>query len=310
MLRPTMLFVLALALAACRPTPAPTTPAPIPSYSPARHVEGAWIRTLAPDGAPSELREGLDCAALTPGAWQPCDTADGHGLTCHPVAECRGGPASTTRWTQPGTHPAPALVAEFTTWLAGQCHARVFDKRSAVEMRIAAVVLSLVGIQRPEYFLSNSATTLPLPGPGGAIASIYLPYTPGVETDAWPLDVQMGAIVHECEHALQYVREGAPGMAWRYLTIPRALVEYEVEARAAQRCYLTWRGALGYPADFLADSLGEYGVGVRWVAYAREVSVALAVPIERGAPVTASWRLALPWLDAHASELRGVLAAP
>lgn len=305
-----LLFILALALAACRPSPAPTTPPTAPSYAPERHVEGAWIRTQAPDGALSELREGLDCAALEPGTWSPCDTADGHGLTCHPVAECRGEAAGAARWTQPGTVPTADEVRTFTAWMAAQCRARVFDKRSAPEMRVAAVVLQVLGVQRPEYFLSNSATTLPLPGPNGAIASIYLPYVPGVGTDVWPLDVQVAAIIHECEHALQYARDGAPGMTWRYVTLPRALVEYEVEARAAQRCYLTWRGALGYPADFLADSLSEYGVGPRWVAYAREVSVALAVPIERGAPITAAWRLALPWLEANAPELRGVLVAP
>jgi hypothetical protein len=306
-----LLALFCAALAACHPpATTPVAPLPQPSYVPAYRTEGAWIRVQAPDGQWSELREGLDCAALAPGQWQPCNTADGRGLSCHPVAECGGAAPSGPAWTQPGTHPSAQEVAAFTTWIAGRCHAQVFDKRSAPLMRVAAVVLQVLGIQQPDFFLSSSATTIPLPGPNGAIASIYLPYTPGVEVDDWILDVQVGAIAHECEHALQYAREGAPGMAWRYITSPRHLVEYEVEAREVQRAYLTWRGAVGYPPEYLADSLREYGVGPRWVAYARALSVAVAVPVERGALVTASWRLARAWLEAHAPELRGVQVQP
>ncbi len=67
---------------------------------------------------------------------------------------------------------------------------------------------------------------------------------------------------------------------------------------------------MGYPADYLADQIAEYGVGARWVAYARALSTALAVPIEGGADVGASWRMARPYLDAHMPELRGVQVAP
>lgn len=303
-----LVAALALAVGACRPSPAPTTPAPSPPYDPAPRCDGQWARVRAPDGALSEIREGLDCAALQPGAWQCC--ALGGQVGCYRPAECRDGVAQPPRWTQPGTRPTPAEVAAFTPWMAAQAHARVFGKRDAPEMRIAGAFLAAAHIQSsPDHFLDDSATTIPLPGPAGAIAAIYLPYTPGVESGPWALDVQMGAGIHEPEHAIEYAEDGPAVMSWRYITSPRWRVEYECRAYGDQRAYLVWRGAVGYPADMFGDNLGEYGVPAPYVAYARALMAALSVAIDRGADTPAAWRRARPWLEANAPELRGVLVA-
>jgi hypothetical protein len=302
-----LLLILALTLAACRPAPAPTTPAPAPAppYDPAPRCDGQWARVQAPDGALSALREGLDCGRLAPGAWQCC--AIGGQLGCYRPAECRDGVAQPPRWTQPGTRPTSAEVQAFTPWMAAQAHARVFGKRDAPEMQLAAVFLTAAHIQAStEHFLGDSATTIPLPGPDGAIAAIYLPYPLGVASAAWDLDVQMGAIVHEPEHAIEYAEDGPAVMSWRYIASSRWRVEYECRAYAGQRAYLTWRGAVGYPADMFGDNLSDYGVRPEWVAYARALMSMLSTATDRGADTPAAWRIARPWLEAHAPELRGV----
>lgn len=309
MLNRLLFFVLALALAACRPGTPTTAPPPLTHALPTAGCEGQWARVHAPDGALSELREGLDCAALQPGAWQCC--AIEHQVGCYRPAECRDGVAHAPRWTQPGTRPTPAEVAAFTPWMATAVHARVFGKRDAPEMRIAGAFLAAAGIQpSAEHFLGESATTIPLPGPDGAIAAIYLPYTPGVESGPWILDVQIGAAIHEPEHALEYAEDGPAVMSWRYITSPRWRVEYECRAYGDQRAYLVWRGAVGYPPDLYADSLTEYGVGPQWVAYARMLLAVMSVAIDRGADTPAAWRRARPWLESQAPELRGVMVQP
>ncbi len=305
MLRPTMLFVLALALAACRPGAAPAPP-PLTHALPAAGCEGQWARVRAPDGALSELREGLDCATLQPGAWQCC--AIGGQVGCYRPAECRDGVAQPPRWTQPGTRPRPETVAAFAPWMAHESRARVFDKTSAPEMQLAGVFLAALHIQSSvEHFLAESATTIPLPGPENALAAIYYPFTPGVERGAWILDAQLGAAIHEPEHAIEYSEDGPAVMSWRYLTSPRWRVEYECRAYAGQRSYLTWRGAVGYPPEMFGDNLGDYGVGPPWVAYARALMAMLSVATDRGADTPAAWRLARPALERLAPELRGVL---
>lgn len=307
-MRTSLLFVLALALVACRPGTPATAPPPLTHALPTAGCEGQWARVRAPDGALSEIREGLDCAALQPGAWQCC--ALGGQVGCYRPAECRVGVAQPPRWTQPGTRPRPETVAALAPWMAAAAHARVFDKTAAPEMHLAATFLQAAGIQSAAHFLEDSATTIPLPGPDGAIAALYYPFTPGIERGAWILDVQMGAAIHEPEHAIEYAEDGPAVMSWRYLTSPRWRVEYECRAYAGQRAYLVWRGAVGYPADLYGDNLAEYGVGPQWVAYARALMSALSAAIDRGADTPAAWRRARPWLEANAPELRGVMVAP
>ncbi len=305
MLRPLLLLAL-LALGACQP-PAPTS-AP-PTYHEERRCDGTQARVRAPDGEWSVIREGFACADITPGQWACCDGPD--GLACRPQAVCDGTAPPPAQWTQPPVVPGPQTVADFTQYMAERVHAHLFYKTDQPEMRLAASFLEATHVQSADHFLEDTATTLPFPGPNGAVASIYLPFVAGIERGPWDRDEQVGVLVHEPEHVLEYARDGVMVVAYRYIISPRWLVEYEIEAYLGQRAYLHWRGARDLPLDAWGALLAQYGVGPAWVLYARALMAAGAVAIDQDADAPQAWReFAHPWLDAHAPELRRVPLPP
>jgi hypothetical protein len=193
------------------------------------------------------------------------------------------------------SEPRPETVQQFWQYMTQHYGASVIDKRNAVEMRVAGEALSRLGIVNRKDFLEHFTTTLG--------HRIYVPFTPGVESEIWSLWEQIKVCVHECTHVEQYDRLGALSFSWKYLrSAGRTQLEAEAYRSTMEMEY--WRSGRIIPPATLSESLRNYGVTADDVKVFERMLEMTAESIKRGAIINPATRKAIDWLRVHAPELR------
>ena len=199
---------------------------------------------------------------------------------------------------QPAAEPTPQLVRDFWDHMNDLYGSRVARKEDAIEMRLAALVLSRMGILEREAFLRRFTTVIG--------KTIYTPFEVGVESEAYPLWGQLTVCVHEHQHIEQLLREGRIPFSVKYLASSAARAAYEAEA---QRCDLEmhfWRyGTIRNPRP-MAEKLSHYGCSAEDVAMAEKMLRQSIDVIERGGLTNRASQKAIAWLDQHATQLKVV----
>jgi hypothetical protein len=194
------------------------------------------------------------------------------------------------------SEPTPERVREYFAYMIEKFGARVVDKRSAVEMQLAARVLRLLGILDADAFLHHFATTIG--------RRIYLPFDPGTPTDGWSLWGQIMVLAHECQHVAQYDALGPLRFTWQYLGSTAGRTKLEAEAYRCQLELQHWRtGQIPSPHD-LAASLRSYAVTDADVRVAETMLAMSAESVKAGAVINPTSRVAIDWLTLNAPELR------
>lgn len=187
--------------------------------------------------------------------------------------------------------PMPADVVEFWKAITTHYGTTLVDKASSEEMKFVAEALDLMQVVDKHAFLTNYTTTIG--------DKIYLPFTPGTPTDAWPLWQQIVVGVHEHVHCAQSRGVGLPAFNWNYLTSPAQRAQYEAEAYRTGMV-LEWRyqGQMLNPTT-LAQLLMFYGCSAADIAVTEKM-LALSIPaIKAGAAGSDVCRWAMTWLDAR-----------
>jgi hypothetical protein len=192
--------------------------------------------------------------------------------------------------------PTPETVRAFFAHMTAKYDARLVDKRSAVEMQLAAGVLRQMGIVDANAFLHRYATTIG--------RRIYLPFEPGSPRDGWKLWSQITVLTHECQHIVQYDRLGPLRYTWQYLGSTAGRTQLEAEASRCQLELHFWRTGQLLSARSLAASLRSYAVTEADLRVAETILALSGESVRRGAVINATSRAAIDWLNAYAPELR------
>ncbi len=192
--------------------------------------------------------------------------------------------------------PTPEHVLAFVDHMRGHFLAQIADKRDAVIMRAASVLLDQLGIVEKTRFLENFATTIG--------RTIYLPFEPGVPSAGWPLWTQMVVLTHECQHIAQLDRLGAWAFFLRYVTKKAERAVLEADAYRCQLELYFWRTGQVLAPKLLAARLQAYAVTATDIRVAEKVLVSSAETIKRGGVMTEAGRVAIAWLDKYAPDLR------
>jgi hypothetical protein len=194
------------------------------------------------------------------------------------------------------SEPTPEIVHDFFAFMAAKYGARIVDKGSAFEMKLAATVLRQMGVLDADGFLDKFATTIG--------HRVYLPFTPGEAQAGWSLWSQIMVLTHECQHIVQYDSLGALRFGWQYLGSTAARTRLEAEAYRCQLELHFWRtGRLLSPHD-LAGGLRNYAVTDADVQVAETFLGLSAESVKRGAVINPTSRAAIDWLSVNAPELR------
>jgi len=191
--------------------------------------------------------------------------------------------------------PTSEVVKEFWGYMASEYNFRAAHKADAVEMRVVAWALDLMGIQNKKRFLRSYATTI------GRV--VYLPFRIGVDSSGIGLEGQISTCVHECVHVEQYRRGGAR-FFWEYLTSPAARAHYEVDAyRSNMEMYFWATGGILDPRD-LAENLADYGCSKADIRVAQKNLEISARVVAKGGVVSGPTKKAIAWLEKHAGDAK------
>ena len=98
---------------------------------------------------------------------------------------------------------ASELVRAFWEFMPHEYGTRAIAKANAVEMKLAAQALGLMGVLDAEAFLRDYTTTIG--------RRIYVPFEPGREDGGWSLWGQLAVCVHEHQHVAPAQRSGPDG---------------------------------------------------------------------------------------------------
>jgi hypothetical protein len=191
--------------------------------------------------------------------------------------------------------PTPEIVRSLWAFMSERFGTRVISKDDAIEMRAAAPILDLMGIDG-DRFLKHQATTIG--------HRIYVPFTVGIPIPNWDLNEQILTAVHEHQHVAQADREGQVRFSWFYLRDEADRARYEADARSAELEVHFWRfGKLPPPSDWVTG-LEHYALGAEHVATARAILESRAHTIGHGGVYTTAGKAAIAWLNDQAPELR------
>jgi hypothetical protein len=167
---------------------------------------------------------------------------------------------------------------------------RVIQRVDAVEMKVAARLLNLIGVVDVKTFMARSATTLG--------RRIYIPFTTGIERDHWSLWDQITTCVHEHQHVVQYEREGQTFM-WKYLLRSAARAHYEADAYRCDLELQYWRDGSLPDVHALAELLRNYKCNETDIAVTEKQFNLSIKTLEQGAIINEASRRAIRWLDAY-----------
>jgi len=196
----------------------------------------------------------------------------------------------------------PELVAALWRDLPASVNARVRQKATAPEMLAAQWVLTQLQIPAATDFMTAWVTTL------GAV--IYIPFDPGVASEAWSLESQALVCPHECEHVVEAHERGIATLAAHYAF---GLYREEIETRAniaTQEAIFATRGHCVHPSS-LAAPLGRYGCSETDVRVSEAAHASAIETLEAGGQITTGGRKFRAWLEANAPDLiLGHLGSP
>lgn len=182
------------------------------------------------------------------------------------------------------------VVRDFWAHMQQQFESKVEQKQSSATMQIAATFLDLIDVQDRDQFMKDFVTTV-----GG---TIYIPFEIGVESDQWPLWVQLRICVHEHQHVVQGGREGWATFGARYLTSSSWRAGYEAEAYGCDLEMEFWRTGKIIDLDQRVASLKHYGCKAEDIAQARDALAIRASVVAQGVVENRASIVAIEWLDA------------
>lgn len=192
--------------------------------------------------------------------------------------------------------PTPRLVRDLYTHMLEHYGLTAVRKSDSAAMRMLGWVLGAMRIVDREAFKKRFCVLLG--------RKVYLPFEIGVETKVWPLESQVSACVHECQHVEQKRRDG-----WRfnsrYLFRRAARASYEAEAYRTNMEIYYWYTKRILNPRLLANLLRNYGCRQRDIRNAEKMLKMAAVAIERGQIGSAATNRALEFFRKSGSGLKG-----
>jgi len=184
--------------------------------------------------------------------------------------------------------PTPEMVRALWAYMTSCYGTRVIQRTDAVEMKVAAHLLNLIGVVDVKTFMTRSATTLG--------KHIYIPFKIGVEGDHWSLWDQITTCVHEHQHIVQYKREGQTFM-WKYLLRSAARAHYEADAYRCDLELQYWRDGNLPDVHALAELLRNYKCNETDIAVTEKQFNLSIKTLEQGAVINEASRRAIRWLE-------------
>ncbi len=189
----------------------------------------------------------------------------------------------------------PEDVRAFWSYMQQRFGTRVLNKQSAIEMRLVARALELLGIQSQGEFLRRYTTTIG--------RRIYTPFTVGVADSTYSLWDQLVVCVHEHQHVAQYDRNGL-SFQLSYLFNSAARAQWEAEGYRSDLELHFWRYGETPPVRPIAERLFAYGCNQQDVEVAAKSLALSATAVRRGAIINYATTVALSWLNEHLPQLR------
>ena len=159
-------------------------------------------------------------------------------------------------------------------WRMTMTHnAKVVDKSSSSLMSNVAGFLGAIGIVRQRDFMEKFSTTIG--------TTIYLPFTPGVESEQHDLVGQACTCVHELHHVAQF-RRAPIGFTRDYLFNSSKRAAFEADAYAHNMELRHWiTGARPDPAN-IAERLKAYACKPADIAFAQKYLETIVPVIMQG----------------------------
>lgn len=189
--------------------------------------------------------------------------------------------------------PRSEQVAAFWAHMQAHYGTCLVNKLSSTEMDLLGQALDALGVLDRVRFLDGFATTVG--------KRIYVPFEPGVPRSDWDLWSQIVVCVHEHQHVAQHLRLGLEFEA-RYLGDRAARANYEIEAMRSNLELAYWRTGKTPSTKALAEQLYDYGCRSGDVAVASKALALAAVSVRSGAVLNDASKVAIDWLNEHASE--------
>lgn len=190
--------------------------------------------------------------------------------------------------------PAPELVRDLVVDLTSHVGATVVDKRTALEMLVAARVLRGLGAVCCDHRLNHYASTIG--------RRIYLPFEIGTPVDGFDLWGQSVAVAHASQRVVQHAHLGS-------LRAARARLDRGWRSELAREALRTvlelhfWRTAeIPSPLE-LAMAVRTYATNDADLDLAAEAIDECGAAIEVRVVATAAGRFTVDWLAEHAPEL-------
>jgi hypothetical protein len=191
---------------------------------------------------------------------------------------------------------ASELVRAFWDFVTREYGTRAIAKANAVEMKLAAQALGLMGVLDAEAFLRDYTTTIG--------RRIYVPFEPGREDGGWSLWGQLAVCVHEHQHVEQLDRDGWLKFAGKYLLSSAGRAAYEAEAYRCDMELHFWRTGEVLDPRSLAAKLKHYACASTDIEVAEKALTMSAATVRRGGVVNRASQKAVAWLNVHAPAFK------
>jgi len=179
-------------------------------------------------------------------------------------------------------------IEQFWNFMLKEFDGEVVDKNTSNFMSTIGWALDTIGVVDQEVFIKRFVTVIP--------PKIYIPFELGVANDVWDLEDQITVCVHECQHLYQANKDGIIPFSVQYLTNKQSLAAYEAQAYVCN-LELSWFLHKRLPdIKRLSEYLYSYNGTSKEVSFMRLYLEACADPIQQGALITQSSKVAIPWL--------------
>lgn len=153
---------------------------------------------------------------------------------------------------------------------------KVYKKSESDGMRVIGSILEALHIVGKQEFMNNFCTTI--------LDTVYLNFSPGESLDEYPPLDQLGVLVHEATHVVQYKATPFPFVSG-YLMRSSMRASIEAEAYAAQSTIIHECAGTLVPDDFVREALTHYGCNNEDIVLAGQIVSTSNSAIERGAQV-------------------------
>ncbi len=191
--------------------------------------------------------------------------------------------------------PTPTMVKDFWKHMQRKFQFQIADKSQSSLMKLAAWFLNLLGIQDKQDFLDTYTTTI--------FSTIYIPFKIGVASEPYPLPNQISICVHEAAHVLQNASDRR--FTWRYATSTSWRANYEAKAYRTNMEIYWWYTKELLDPRMLAEKLWHYGCKEGDILACQQNLEIAAKMVKRGGVVSETSKVALKWLNKHATGYKG-----